>query len=135
MASWGDTSTKLNAAGDKSLPWPVGPDGREGNQPHGTRVLRNIVREVGLWQKQSSPWFQAVTAKTLLSGNVFFNGPRAGLNFNDGFGPPPPQLRASLFCVFRTKPRVHFTRLFCSGGGDEIAENLVINMVRESKDQ
>lgn len=56
-------------------------------------------------QKQSSFWFQAVTAQTHLQGNVFFNGPRAALNFNDGFG-----------------------------GGDEITENLILNMCRESSD-
>jgi hypothetical protein len=39
------------------------------------------VRELGIWQKQSSMWFQAVTAQTHLAGNVHFNGPRAGLNF------------------------------------------------------
>ena len=83
MAAWGVTSTKLNAAGNKTLPWPLGPDGRDGNQPIGTQVVGNIVKEVGIWQKQSSPWFQAVTARTLLRGNVLYNGPRAGFNFND----------------------------------------------------
>jgi len=65
----------------------------------------NIVREVGIWQKQSSAWFQAVTAQSVVRGNVFYNGPRAAINFNDGFG-----------------------------GGDEVVGNLILNMVRESKD-
>jgi len=86
MAAWGDTSNRLNQNGSLTLPWPIGPDGRDGNQPRGTKVLNNIAREIGLWQKQSSLWFQAVTSQTLLKGNVFFNGPRAALNFNDGFG-------------------------------------------------
>jgi len=50
-------------------------------------------------------WFQAVTAETHVKGNVHFNGPRAGLNFNDGFG-----------------------------GGDIIENNLITNCVRESGD-
>ena len=29
---------------------------------------------------------QSVSCQTHLEGNVFFNGPRAGMNFNDGFG-------------------------------------------------
>jgi len=105
MAAWGDTSFNLNSNASLTLPYPIGPDGREGNQPRGTLVTNNIVREIGLWQKQSSLWFQAVTAQTTLKGNVFFNGPRAALNFNDGFG-----------------------------GGDEITENLLLNTCRESSD-
>ena len=31
-------------------------------------------------------WFQAKTAETTLEGNVFFNGPRSAVNFNDGMG-------------------------------------------------
>ena len=31
-------------------------------------------------------WFQAVTLQTHLERNVHFNGPRAGLNFNDAMG-------------------------------------------------
>jgi hypothetical protein len=31
---------------------------------------------------QSSMWFQAKTAQTNITNNIFFNGPRAGINFN-----------------------------------------------------
>lgn len=66
----------MNEKCDKKLDWPVGPDGRNGEQPRGTRVIGNMVRELGIWQKQSSMWFQAVTAQTYLAGNVHFNGIR-----------------------------------------------------------
>ena len=33
MAAWGDTSTVLNAAGSKSVPWPIGPDGPSARPP------------------------------------------------------------------------------------------------------
>jgi hypothetical protein len=49
-------------------------------------VTHNVVREVGLFEKQSSAFFQAKTAESYVAGNMFFNGPRAGINFNDGFG-------------------------------------------------
>eukprot|EP01065_Artemidia_motanka_P030302 TRINITY_DN3630_c3_g1_i1.p1 TRINITY_DN3630_c3_g1~~TRINITY_DN3630_c3_g1_i1.p1 ORF type:complete len:967 (+),score=267.54 TRINITY_DN3630_c3_g1_i1:85-2901(+) len=105
MASWGDTSYNLDEAGDIVLPWKIGPDGRGGDQPRGTQVLGNIAHDVGIWEKQSSMWFQAVTAQTQMHGNVFYNGPRAGINFNDGFG-----------------------------GGDDVSGNLVMNACRESSD-
>ena len=79
IAAWGDTSRGLNANGSLSLGYPVGPDGRGGDQPRGTRITNNLVREIGLWQKQSSLYFQAVAAQTLVKGNIFFNGPRAAL--------------------------------------------------------
>ena len=40
----------------------------------------NLVREIGVWQKQSSAWFQALAAETRLESNVFFNGPRAAVH-------------------------------------------------------
>jgi len=105
FAAWGVTGKCINEKCDRKLDWPVGPDGRNGEQPRGTEVIGNLVREIGIWQKQSSMWFQAVTAETHVKGNVHFNGPRAGLNFNDGFG-----------------------------GGDIIENNLITNCVRESGD-
>eukprot|EP00912_Choanoflagellata_sp_UC4_P000575 UC4_evm2s355 len=107
MASWGDTSENLNLNGTLKVPGghPVGPDGRNGNQPRGCKIKSNIGHEIGLWQKQSSLWFQAVTAETELQDNIFYNGPRAAFNFNDGFG-----------------------------GGDDISGNLLLNCVRESSD-
>jgi len=105
MAAWGYTGTCLNENCTRKLPYKVGPDARGGEQPHGTLVTRNLVREIGLWQKQSSMWFQAATATTRLVDNVHFNGPRAGVNFNDGMG-----------------------------GGDLMSGNLLANCVRESGD-
>jgi hypothetical protein len=105
MAAWGSTGPCLDAACTRKLPWGVGPDARTGQQPRYTRVVGNLVREVGLLQKQSSMWFQAATALSHLEGNVHFNGPRAGVNFNDWMV-----------------------------GGDVLEGNLLANCVRESGD-
>jgi hypothetical protein len=94
---WGRTS------GD-----PVGLDGWDGSggdQPRYTSVARNFVHEVGVWQKQSSLFFQAKSSDSVVEGNIFFNGPRAALNLNDGFG-----------------------------GGNLITRNVLLNTCRESGD-
>jgi len=91
MAAWGNTD---------------GIDGTNGDQPRYTNVSFNIAREMGIWQKQSSPWFQAKSAQSYIEGNLFFNGPRALINFNDGFG-----------------------------GGNEVVHNLLFNPNRDSSDQ
>ena len=80
-------------------------DGTDGNQPRGTKVIGNLAHEFGIWGKQTSFYIQAKACQTELRGNVFFNGPRAGINFNDGFG-----------------------------GGNLLQYNLGFNMVRETGD-
>lgn len=64
----------------------MGPDGTKGNQPVGTQILNNFAYRCGLFEKQSSFYFQAKSHKNVIQGNIFFHGPRAGMNFNDGFG-------------------------------------------------
>merc|ERR1712025_6779 len=49
--------------------------------------------------------YQAKSCQNVITGNIFYNGPRAGINFNDGFG-----------------------------GGSEMAYNLMFNTCRESGD-
>jgi len=83
-----------------------GMDGTDGNHPRFTKVLGNLVHELGQFEKQSSPWFQALSSETLIKGNIFFNGPRALININDGFG-----------------------------GGNEVTGNLLFNPNRDSSDQ
>jgi hypothetical protein len=61
-------------------------DGTGGQQPRGSEIVRNYVREIGLIQKQSSAFFQAKSCENNISSNVYFNGPRAAINLNDGFG-------------------------------------------------
>eukprot|EP00039_Didymoeca_costata_P026545 m.16129 g.16129 ORF g.16129 m.16129 type:complete len:957 (+) comp5588_c0_seq1:70-2940(+) len=105
IAGWGSTGKCLDSECKRSIPYLTGPDARGGNQPRGTHVVGNLIREIGLWQKQSSFWFQATCAQSHIERNVHFNGPRAGLNFNDQMG-----------------------------GGDVIEGNLLANCVRESGD-
>ena len=109
IASWGYTNeTRFDRGrpGVENTNYPdAGVDGTDGEHPRYNTVLRNSAREVGLYEKQSSFYIQAKTAQSTISGNVFFNGPRAGINANDGFG-----------------------------GGDEISHNLVFSSCRESGD-
>lgn len=105
LITWGKTSDCLDAKCSKTLTkgTELGPDGRDMHVPWRTVVQGNVFREIGIWQKQSAFYFQALAAETVVSNNVFFNGPRAAVNFNDGFA-----------------------------GGDKFIGNLVLNAVRES---
>eukprot|EP01114_Cavostelium_apophysatum_P013942 TRINITY_DN3485_c0_g1_i1.p1 TRINITY_DN3485_c0_g1~~TRINITY_DN3485_c0_g1_i1.p1 ORF type:complete len:916 (-),score=185.26 TRINITY_DN3485_c0_g1_i1:40-2787(-) len=103
------TNNEFNWIGDSAMvAWGYTDlmDGTSGEQPRGTIVNGNLVHELGHFEKQASPWFQAKACQTLLSGNIFFNGPRALINFNDGFG-----------------------------GANEIVANLLFNPNRETSDQ
>ena len=98
IAAWGRT----DELSDNGI---HGWDGTGGDFPWHTLVESNVIRETGVWEKQSSCWFQAKTAQTVLKGNICFNLGRAGFNFNDGFG-----------------------------GGDWVYQNLIFNTNRESAD-
>lgn len=61
-------------------------DGTAPTYPTNNVVERNYVHNYGVYGKQVSAFFQALSANTTLRDNVFHNGPRAHINFNDGFG-------------------------------------------------
>lgn len=109
VAAWGytnETDFDPGRPGVKLENAPAaGVDGTDGEHPRRTTVQNCSAREIGLYEKQSSFFIQAKTAESRILSNVFFNGPRAGINANDGFG-----------------------------GGDEIAYNLVFSTCRESGD-
>lgn len=90
MATWGETD-RYDATG--------------GEQPRHTTVRANFVRELGIFEKQSSAWGQAKACQTTIEDNIFFNMPRAAINFNDGLG-----------------------------GGNVVRHNLIFNTCRESGD-
>lgn len=73
--------------------------------PLETRIMGNHFHEIGVTGKQTSAWFSAVSCRTTFAGNVAYNGPRAGINLNDGF---------------------------CHG--HRIENNLLFNWVRETQD-
>jgi hypothetical protein len=83
----------------------MGYDATMGNQPRGTLVRGNLVHELGLWTKQNSFYFQSESFGNTIEGNVAYNGPRAGINFDDGLG-----------------------------GGSTITRNVLANFCRESSD-
>ena len=68
IASWGRTN--------ETAPY----DGTAGEQPRGTVIARNVAHDVGLIQKQSSFYFQAVTAEVVLEANIVYNIGRAAVN-------------------------------------------------------
>eukprot|EP00658_Telonema_sp_P-2_P062380 TRINITY_DN51040_c0_g1_i2.p1 TRINITY_DN51040_c0_g1~~TRINITY_DN51040_c0_g1_i2.p1 ORF type:complete len:398 (-),score=92.79 TRINITY_DN51040_c0_g1_i2:286-1479(-) len=79
--------------------------GVERTFPRGTVIRRNHMHEIGIYGKQTSCYFQSKSSGTVFEDNLCYNGPRAGINWNDGFS-----------------------------GGNVVAGNLVFNMVRETGD-
>lgn len=73
--------------------------------PADTLIAQNHIRDIGVFGKQSSALFSALTCRTSFLSNVAYNGPRAGININDQF---------------------------CHG--HTVARNLLFNWVRETQD-
>ena len=63
-----------------------GADARALTQPWGSIVARNLCSEIGLFEKQAACYFATLTGGALLEDNIFFNVPRAAINFNDDMG-------------------------------------------------
>eukprot|EP00117_Sycon_ciliatum_P027518 scpid47591/ scgid22337/ Uncharacterized protein ywoF len=80
-------------------------DGMQPTYPAGNLIANNHIHDFGMYGKQVSCYFQAMACGNTLRDNVCYNGPRAGINFNDGFG-----------------------------GNALLTGNLVFNMVRETGD-
>ena len=53
--------------------------------PNRIHITNNHIHEVGVYGKQTSCYFQALAANVTLRNNLCYNGPRAGINWNDGF--------------------------------------------------
>jgi Right handed beta helix region len=70
-----------------------------------TLIDGNVMRELGIYQKQSSSIFISKAALTTIRNNVMFNIARAAINFND-----------------------------MVGGGDKVEHNVIFNTCRESGD-
>ena len=90
IATWGQTRG-FDATGE--------------HQPFETLIEHNVMRELGIFQKQSSAVGHNKAAKTTIRNNIMFNMPRAAINFND-----------------------------MMGGGDIVEHNLIFNTCRESGD-
>lgn len=99
ISLWGDTD------GEGSPIAGLGYDASAGNQPRGTLIQENVVHEVGIFTKQNSAIFAAQAYASNISQNIFYNGPRAGININDGLG-----------------------------GGNVVDRNVLFNFCRESSD-
>lgn len=80
-------------------------DGTAQTYPNNNTFARNHIREYGVYGKQTSCFFQSLSANSSFVDNVCHSGPRAGFNFNDGFG-----------------------------GGNLVRGNLLFNHVRETGD-
>ena len=100
-----DIQDKFSGGNITSLPKNMGIDGTNKDQPRYNQIISNIIHEIGIYQKQSSMYFQAQSCQTNISNNIFYNGPRANINFNDQFG-----------------------------GANNVQRNLIFNAVRETAD-
>ena len=77
---WGNTY-----GGDPRLPPGMGYDGSRGDQPRGSLVAHNVMRETGVFVKQSSAFVTFQASENAFVENLVWNGPRAHVNVNDGF--------------------------------------------------
>jgi hypothetical protein len=82
-----------------------GIDGSAPTYPNGNKILRNHAHEIGVFVKQTSCYAHQLSSNATIEDNVCYNGPRAAININDGFG-----------------------------GGNLIKGNVLFNQVRETGD-
>jgi len=134
IASWGKTTSA--DATYRALAPGLGEDGTAGEQPWYNNVSFNVAHEIGIFEKQSSFYFQAVTQMNHVEGNIAYNGPRAGINISElGERMEGERAREGGGRGARDARAPHLTRrasLADDGfaGGHTIKKNVGFNLVR-----
>ena len=84
-------------------------DGSAPTYPTGNLIARNHLHSTGVYTKQTSCYAHQLSANATIVDNVCYNGPRAGVNINDGFfganlfaGESRSARSASLHCIAAT---------------------------------
>ena len=148
VVAWGNTE-----GGDSRVPAGMGYDGSAGDQPRYSMIEANIMRELGVWVKQSSAFSTFQSSENTFKDNVVYNGPRAHVNINEG----KERRRGLCSCVRRElalaracartpfpspsrtysrslRPSVSFPPQSGFRGGNLIVGNVLVNSCRESGD-
>ena len=60
-------------------------DGRAGTHPIHNEISHNHLHHFGIVNRQAAGVFEGLSCHNNISFNVIHDGPRAGLNFNDGY--------------------------------------------------
>ena len=81
-------------------------DATDGEHPEGTTVQSSVFREIGVYGKQVSAFASALAFRTTINGSIFFNGPRAGINWNDGSECSAAVLHLSFGCLTAASPKI-----------------------------
>lgn len=106
----GDSAIVLLGRTDPAQPC----NASNGEQPRGTQIFGNFISEVGVWGKQGCGVFQALTMGTNISHTIIFNGPRAGVLWNDGMGGSNNLEHSLMFNLVReTTGKISQLHLFC----------------------
>jgi hypothetical protein len=61
-------------------------DATGGDYPQDNTIEYNHLHELGVHTKQTAGYFQSQAAHNHLKSNAIYNGPRSGVNWNDGMG-------------------------------------------------
>jgi hypothetical protein len=80
-------------------------DGRRFSYPYNNTIAFNHLHHWGVWGKQTSAFFAGMTRELVFDHNIVHDGPRAGINQNDGFA-----------------------------GGNQFSYNLIFNTVLDTND-
>ena len=110
-------------------------DGSGPDHPDGNVIVGNLAREIGVLEKETCFYMQAMSTSTVLRENIAYNAPRALINFNVSDALPSPH-------VCRTDPApvcLLLSAAVCCcqdefGGGHLVERNLLFNAVRETAD-
>ena len=83
------TDSEFKWPGDSAITFlgsTVSIDGSAPTYPNRNLVARNHMHEIGVYGKQTSCFAQQLSSNSTVVDNVCYNGPRAGVNYNDGCG-------------------------------------------------
>jgi len=78
-----DGRSQPDTGANENSQWPLFPGFTQ--FPTTNTIRGNFIDNVGVYAKQSAAYFQAKSHGVLLEDNVMMNGPRSGININDGF--------------------------------------------------